>query len=89
MADPIHEFFGLSYANYLVVNRSVLQSMPEEWQASFVALAEEMEAAMLKHGIDSAPAFTIRTQDLSGRFIKDPIPAYDRGRTRLFEGAER
>jgi hypothetical protein len=44
--DRIHEFFGLTYANYLVVNRSPLQSMPDEWQDKFVTLLEELTAEM-------------------------------------------
>ena len=34
--EPIHEFFELSYAHYLVLPRSLLQSMPVEWQKRFV-----------------------------------------------------
>lgn len=42
---PIHTSFGLSYANYLVLPRTLLQSMPEEWQAKFVALVNELYSA--------------------------------------------
>lgn len=38
----IHEFFGLTYSNYLVLHRSLLQSMPMEWQHKFVSLVEEL-----------------------------------------------
>ena len=38
--SPIHWYFGLSYANYLVLPRSVLQSMPIKWQEDFVKLLE-------------------------------------------------
>lgn len=41
----IHSFFGLTYSNYLVLHRTLMQSMPEEWQAKFVKLIEEMESA--------------------------------------------
>jgi hypothetical protein len=41
--EPIHLWFSLSYANYLVAPRSVLQSMPQEWQARFVMLLAEMQ----------------------------------------------
>ncbi len=43
--DAIHKHFGLSYANYLVLPRTLLQSMPDEWQARFVALLDEMDTA--------------------------------------------
>ena len=43
--DAIHKHFGLSYANYLVLPRTLLQSMPDEWQAELVALLKLMEEA--------------------------------------------
>ncbi|WP_060887646.1 hypothetical protein [Streptomyces caniscabiei] len=42
---PIHEHFGLSYCNYLVIPRSFLQSMPTEWQERMVACLDELDAA--------------------------------------------
>lgn len=44
-SDPIHGWFGLSYANYLVAPRARLQSMPVEWQERMVACLEELDAA--------------------------------------------
>ncbi|EFC79182.1 hypothetical protein FrEUN1fDRAFT_7713, partial [Parafrankia sp. EUN1f] len=35
-SDTIHTWFGLSYSNYLVLPRSLLQSMPDRWQEPFV-----------------------------------------------------
>jgi hypothetical protein len=43
--DAIHCHFGLSYANYLVLPRTLLQSMPDEWQTQFVTLLETLEEA--------------------------------------------
>lgn len=43
--DAIHTWFGLSYANYLVVPRTLLQSMPDEWQTRFVACLNELNEA--------------------------------------------
>ncbi|MFJ5984269.1 hypothetical protein [Lentzea sp. NPDC092896] len=43
--EPIHRWFGLSYSNYLVVPRTLLQSMPGEWQREFVHLLEQLHAA--------------------------------------------
>jgi hypothetical protein len=42
---PVHASFGLSYSNYLVWPRTLMQSMPEEWQERFAALAGELGAA--------------------------------------------
>ena len=41
--DPIHSWFELSYSSYLVIQRSILQSMPVEWQNKFVECLEELE----------------------------------------------
>jgi hypothetical protein len=43
--DAIHKHFGLSYTNYLVIPRTLLQSMPDEWQTPFVALLKVLEGA--------------------------------------------
>ncbi len=40
--EPVHGWFGLSYNHYLTVPRSLLQNMPRDWQAKFVALLNEM-----------------------------------------------
>lgn len=54
----IHTWFNLTYANYLVVPRSVLQSMPEDWQHRFVACLREMEDAF---GHLDWPVYDVRT----------------------------
>lgn len=41
----IHTWFGLTYSNYLVLPRTLLQSMPDEWQARFVGALEELQQA--------------------------------------------
>lgn len=43
--DAVHGYFGLTYANHLVLERTLLQSMPDDWQNKFVALLDQMEAA--------------------------------------------
>lgn len=42
---PIHEYFELTYADHLVKNRTLLQSMPTEWQEQFVALLRQLDEA--------------------------------------------
>lgn len=39
---PMHGWFSLSYANYLVVPRTFIQEMPTEWQARLEKCLEEM-----------------------------------------------
>ena len=42
---PIHLWFGLSYSNYQVLHRTLMQSMPTEWQERMAACLEELQAA--------------------------------------------
>ena len=42
---PIHEYFELSYADHLVKNRTLLQSMPLWWQEQFVPLLRQLDEA--------------------------------------------
>lgn len=41
----VHTWFGLSYSSYAVLPRTLLQSMPAEWQERFVACMNEIDAA--------------------------------------------
>jgi|SRR5580704_3077701 hypothetical protein len=54
---PVHLWFSLSYANFLVWHRSHMQSMPLEWQQRFVDLAEELDAAYRDQ--PAAPGFDV------------------------------
>lgn len=79
--EAIHRWFELSYAQYLTVPRSVLQSMPEAWQRKFVALLEKMDEA-----IDWRPKqgrYWVQLKDGEGRWMRDPLMDYERGRRRL------
>jgi hypothetical protein len=77
--DYIHEWFNLTYASYLVLPRTLLQSMPKEWQKEFVKLLEELD-----NSFDLPDNYTseywIRMKDANGKFAKDPFRDYDRGR---------
>ncbi|RSN13770.1 hypothetical protein DMH25_08255 [Streptomyces sp. WAC 01325] len=42
---PIHTWFSLSYCNYAVLPRTLLQSMPVEFQERMVACLTELQAA--------------------------------------------
>lgn len=77
--EYVHEWFGLSYANYLVLQRSLLQSMPEEWQRRFVELMNELDDSY-RH-IELPLSYRVHPVDSSGRYTRDPIPHYNRGRT--------
>jgi hypothetical protein len=79
--EPVHDFFELSYASYLVLPRSVLQSMPIPWQKKFVKLMNQ--ADKLIGGFPDNGYYTVYLRDEKGRFIKDTLADYERGRRRL------
>lgn len=56
-STDMHTYFGLSYANYLVINRTLLQSMPERWQHAYVALLNELDDAFAH--VNRAPTFQV------------------------------
>jgi hypothetical protein len=73
---PVHDWFGLTYARYLTLPRSILQSMPLEWQRKFVALLEEADLACETAGI-TTPKYSVRAVE-GGRFVVDPFGEYRR-----------
>jgi len=83
----IHTYFSLSYANFLVLPRSVLQSMPDEWQRRFVGCLDELTRA--SHGspdYEPPPGYRVQPTDERGRMIPwsaVKVPHYQRGRTRI------
>lgn len=77
---PIHEMFGLTYANYAVFPRALLQSMPLDWQERFKVVIDEF----WEHfgGCDlEAPTYAVQAKGYDGKFVVDPAPHYWRGRT--------
>lgn len=77
--EDIHGWFGLTYANYLVLPRALLQSMPGEWQERMVACLQELDDHFAE--MPHAPGYRVQAVDWNGRYVKDPAPHYDRGRT--------
>lgn len=39
----IHRYFSLSYANWLIIPRTIMMDMPCEWQKKFVELLTELD----------------------------------------------
>jgi hypothetical protein len=77
----IHLWFELSYAQYLTIPRTALQSMPHEWQERFVKCLEELDEA-----IDWRPKrgqYFVMLKDGRMRYMNDPLMDYERGRRRL------
>lgn len=72
----IQDFFELSYANYLAIPRSVLQSMPDEWQKDFVKLLDQLDETFdwRREGC------WVQFRNCKGKFMKDELVDYQRGR---------
>lgn len=81
--EPVHAWFGLTYSNYLVLPRALLQSMPVDWQTRLVRCLRELDAAATNAGIETAPAYSVHARTDDGKFAAEPVPHYSRGRTRL------
>jgi hypothetical protein len=73
--EPVHHWFGLSYSSYLVIQRSLLEAMPIEWQAKLIALLEEARETFDTDKIPSE--FMVRAKT-GGRFVRDPFREYRR-----------
>lgn len=84
----MHNFFELSYANYLVVPRTLLQSCSQEVQQR---LADALEAVYQEekkhmdgeHWPYGASIHVSLRED--GKFVKDDLADYQRGRRRLWK----
>ncbi|WP_440580909.1 hypothetical protein [Streptomyces sp. PT19] len=55
---PVHDWFSLSYRNYLVLHRALMQSMPTSWQERMVACLEEFHDAFAH--LDHPEAFQVQ-----------------------------
>jgi hypothetical protein len=77
MTKKIHEFFGLTYASYLVLPRVFLESMPDDWQARFVEMIEEIPE-VLDIDPEYSSNYTVHLRDEKGRFKRDLYSQYRR-----------
>lgn len=84
--EAIHGWFGLSYASWLCLPRTLLQSMPVEWQSRFVALLREYDDHWHDLPDDYLPrSYTVMPVE-RGRFVSWDsfgLPPYSRGRTQV------
>lgn len=72
MDSPIHEWFSLSYANYLVLPRSLMESMPYEWQVNMKRLLEEMDNSFECENSD----YLVKLRGEKKKFVHDPLAEY-------------
>ena len=81
--DYIHNWFGLTYANYLILPRSILQSMDAEWQKKMVDLLNDLEDKMREEYLQDMPDYSVNAKDSNGKYIKDPYRYYWRNNNRI------
>jgi hypothetical protein len=72
--SPVHAWFALSYASYLVLPRSVMQAMPADWQERAVALMEQVEERF--GDLYGANEYCVKLRGENGRFVPDPLANY-------------
>lgn len=60
---PIHAWFGLTYAGFLILPRVMLQEMPRSWQTRLVALLAEAEELGVR-----TPAFCASRKGDNGKY---------------------
>jgi hypothetical protein len=84
--EPIHNWFELTYAQYLTIPRTVLQSMPAEWQRRFVRCLEELDK-LIDWRPESPLQYWVSLRDTStGKLVSitnDEHMDYERGRRRI------
>lgn len=91
--DYIHEYFELSYAHYLVLPRTLLQSMPAKWQKEFVKLLEEFEERFTAfEWLPEGTNYNVQLKDRKGvihSINEDIFNDYERGRRTIVKGEKR
>ena len=69
------DYFGLSYASWLVLPRIALQSMPKKWQNKFYSLVNEMyDKVEFPDGFLDL-SFSV-TAKKGGKFVSHELPHY-------------
>ena len=82
MSEAMHDYFSLSYANYLVLPRTVFQSMPDKWHEDFVTLLNRLPP-LFGDSWEPNGGYRVLALDGDKKFTKDPYSNYERGRRRL------
>ena len=74
---PMHTWFSLSYASYLVLPRSWIQEMPIEWQSRMVAFLNELNDTLDVH--DPEGGYRITPLTRGGKFARHEWGDYRHG----------
>ena len=71
--------FGLSYANYLTIPRSILEAMPDHWQGKLSVLLSELDERVAANKIEwpvGGEQIEVRLRTKEGRYTDDPYSQY-------------
>ncbi len=79
---PLHLWFELSYASYLVLPRSVMQEMPFEWRERMAKCLDEI--CEVFKGIED-DGYAVQLRGKNGRFRSDPLANYRHPNTSMIE----
>ena len=82
-AEPIHNWFELSYAQYLTVPRSIMEAMPKEWQAKMAAMLDELDETFdwrPDHG-----RYWVQLKSAKGKIVHDELMEYRRPNREFIE----
>ena len=71
---PVSGWFELTYAKYLTIPRSILQSMPVEWQERFAACLRELDDTLPWRPTEGR--YWVTLKDGKGRYVADPFNDY-------------
>lgn len=91
--EAVHNYFSLSYAQYLTLPRSVLQSMPKEWQDKFIELMEQLDDTGWRKRLLLGTSYKVELRKEAegkrggfkwGPKVLDPFQDYQRGRRDVF-----
>lgn len=76
-SEPVHNWFGLSYASYFAIPRAVLEQMPVEWQRRFITCLREIEDHLDWESLQPKnQGYMVKLRGPNGRFLPDPLSNY-------------
>jgi len=70
----MHDWFELSYAQYLTVPRSIIQEMPTEWQQRFADCLSQLDESFSWRPKEGR--YWVKLKDGKGRYVSDPLMQY-------------
>jgi hypothetical protein len=71
--DDLQAVFGGRFSSYLVLPRTLLLEMPDEWQGRFAACIAELDRTFHKPQALPGSAYVVRFRDGEGNYLRDPL----------------